>query len=179
MSRIGKIPVVIPDGVKALLLDGAVVIEGPKGKLSFKPNRGIKVVCEPKQIVVSLDSNATEASKVDWGTTRATILNMVNGVTKLWKRSLEMNGVGFNAKLQGQKIILSVGFSHEVEIEIPKEVKCAVTKTTIDLESVDKQLVGTLAAKIRKVQPPEPYLGKGIKFSEETVRRKAGKTGKK
>jgi len=104
---------------------------------------------------------------------------MVLGVTQGWKRSLEMVGVGFNAQLKGKDLVLAVGFSHDVTFEVPTEIKCAVTKTTIDLESADKELLGTFAARIRRVQPPEPYLGKGIKYSNEVVRRKAGKTGKK
>lgn len=179
MSRIGKIPVAVPSGVKASFQNGVVSIEGPKGKLSFRPSEGIQVLCESDKIVVSLGSDPGNNASANWGTARATINNMVEGVTKSWKRVLELNGVGFNAKLQGQKLTLSVGFSHDVEIDVPKEIKANVTKNSIELESADRQLVGTLAAKIRKVQPPEPYLGKGIKFAEETVRRKAGKTGKK
>lgn len=178
MSRIGKIPIAIPNGVKVLVESGLVKVEGPKGKLQFRPGNGLQVVTQDGKVVVSVAQQATN-SKADYGTARATIQNMVLGVTTGWKRSLEMNGVGFNAKLAGQKLTLAVGFSHDVHIELPKEIKAAVTKTTIELESADRELVGTYAAKIRKVQPPEPYLGKGIKYAEETIRRKAGKTGKK
>lgn len=118
-------------------------------------------------------------ANANFGTTRANINNMVLGVTKGWKRSLELSGVGFNAKISGKVLTLAVGFSHDVALPIPDAVKCSVNKNTIELESSDRVLLGTFAATIRKVQPPEPYLGKGIKFSEETVRRKAGKTGKK
>jgi large subunit ribosomal protein L6 len=104
---------------------------------------------------------------------------MVQGVSKGWKKNLELNGVGFVAKLQGPHLVLAVGFSHDVTMEVPSAIKCTVTKNTIDLESCDKELVGTFAAKVRQVQPPEPYLGKGIKYANETIRRKAGKTGKK
>ena len=179
MSRIGKIPVQVPSGVKVAVESGLVRVEGQKGKLEYRPNQGIRVLVEGSSVVVGLDDNANSNSGADWGSTRATINNMIQGVTKGWKRSLELNGVGFNAKLNGQTLVLSVGFSHEVQIVLPKEVKCVINKNTIDLESADRQLVGTFAAKIRKVQPPEPYLGKGIKFSEETIRRKAGKAGKK
>ena len=180
MSRIGKIPVAIPQGVKASVNAGVVSVEGPKGKLDYKLAKGIEASVVDAEIIVKLGSDSSAVnSKADYGTARATINNIVQGVTKGWKRSLELNGVGFNAKLQGAKIVLSVGFSHEVVIDVPKDVKAIVSKNTIELESIDKQLVGTLAARIRKVQPPEPYLGKGIKFSEEKVRRKAGKTGKK
>jgi large subunit ribosomal protein L6 len=104
---------------------------------------------------------------------------MVLGVTKGWKRSLELNGVGFVAKVQGHILTLTVGFSHDVKMDLPKTVKCTVNKNQIELECPDKELLGTIAAKIRKVKPPEPYLGKGIKFTDEVIRRKAGKTGKK
>lgn len=178
MSRVGKQPVVVPSGVKAAIQNGMVQIEGPKGKLSFSPASTVKIVYGDGKIVVERIGTEPQA-RADFGTARAVINNMVLGVTKGWKRSLEMNGVGYTAKVQGQTLVLAVGFSHEVSIPFPKEVKCTVTKNIIDLEGADRQLIGTLAAKIRKVQPPEPYLGKGIKFVEETVRRKAGKAGKK
>jgi large subunit ribosomal protein L6 len=104
---------------------------------------------------------------------------MVKGVSAGWKKSLELHGVGYTAKLQGKNLVLAVGFSHDVTMLIPDAIKCTVTKNVIDLESNDRELLGTFAAKIRDVQPPEPYLGKGIKYSDETIRRKAGKTGKK
>jgi large subunit ribosomal protein L6 len=103
----------------------------------------------------------------------------MKGVTAGFKRGLELNGVGYTAKVQGQTLVLTIGFSHEVKIEIPKDVKCVVNKNQIELESADRQMVGMIASKIRKVRPPEPYLGKGIKYVEETIRRKAGKTAKK
>jgi len=196
MSRVGKQPVIIPSGVKVSVQSGVVLIEGPKGKLSFTPAKEIGVTVADGKIVVAPIVSAGENGekiaktptkgeiiptdvKAKYGTARATINNMVLGVTKPWKRVLELNGVGFTAKIQGQKLTLAVGFSHDVVVDVPLEVKCTVTKNQIELESVDRQLVGTLAANIRKVQPPEPYLGKGIKYLEEKVRRKAGKTGKK
>jgi large subunit ribosomal protein L6 len=179
MSRIGKIPVQLPQGVKTAFNAGVVSVEGPKGKLEYKLAKGIEASQEGSEIIVKLGSDAGPNASADYGTARATIKNMVEGVTKGWKRSLELNGVGFNAKMQGTKLVLQVGYSHDVVFEIPKEIKAVITKNTIDLESTDRQLVGTFAANIRKSQPPEPYLGKGIKFAEEKVRRKAGKTGKK
>ena len=178
MSRIGKMPVNIPAGVKAAVTDGVVNVEGPKGKLQFKPGRGVTVAVQDGKIVLSVTGSDTQ-SDANWGTARAHVNNMVTGVSTGWKRSLELNGVGYNAKIAGQALTLAVGFSHEVKMDLPKEVKCTVTKNIIDLESADRELVGTVAARIRKVQPPEPYLGKGIKFVEEKIRRKAGKTGKK
>lgn len=178
MSRIGKQPVVIPAGVKAAVTNGIVHVEGPKGKLDFTPGKGVQVAVQDGKVVVSIVGSDNQ-TRANFGTARARINNMVQGVTKGWKRSLELFGVGYNAKIAGQSLTLAVGFSHEVKMELPKEVKCVVTKNTIELESADRELVGTIAARIRKTQPPEPYLGKGIKFTEEKVRRKAGKTGKK
>lgn len=178
MSRVGKMPVTIPGGVTAEVKAGRVQIAGPNGRLEYTVPSGISVVHAEGQLQVS-NEGSDRQSRANFGTTRAHLNNMVLGVTQGWKRSLELFGVGFNAKLQGQVLTLAVGFSHEVKIDIPQEVKCNVTKSSIELTSPNKELVGTLAANIRKVQPPEPYLGKGIKFTEETVRRKAGKTGKK
>jgi large subunit ribosomal protein L6 len=178
MSRIGKLPVALPQGVKGAVAGGVVSVEGPKGKLSFTVTRGVSVDVVDGKIVVSLVGSDAQA-KANYGTVRATINNMVKGVSAGWKRNLELNGVGFTAKLQGKEIVLSVGFSHDVTIPVPDGVKATVGKNTIELESSDRELVGTLAAKIRAVQPPEPYLGKGIKYAEEKIRRKAGKTGKK
>lgn len=178
MSRIGKIPVQVPSGVKVNFNSDVVSVEGPKGKIEYKLAKGIEASLDGSQVVIKMGSTDGNA-RADYGTARATIKNMIEGVTKGWKRSLELIGVGFNAKMQGNNLVLQVGFSHDVTFEIPAGIKANITKNNIDLESTDRQLVGTFAAKIRKVQPPEPYLGKGIKFSEEKVRRKAGKTGKK
>jgi large subunit ribosomal protein L6 len=178
MSRIGKLPVAIPQGVKCALTGDVVSVEGPKGKLSYRIRPGVKVDISEGEAVVSM-SGTDGQSKADYGTTRATINNMVLGVSKGWKKTLELVGVGFAAKLQGKNLVLAVGFSHEVSMEIPAEIKANVQKNSVELESANRELVGTFAAKIRQVQPPEPYLGKGIKYSDEKVRRKAGKTGKK
>lgn len=178
MSRVGKLPVSVPQGVKAKVENGTVFIEGPKGKLQFKVGTGVEAKLEGDKISFKADATNPQAN-ANWGTARSTVDNMIEGVTKGWKRALEMNGVGFNAKLQGTDLVLSVGFSHDVIIKMPPIVKCTVSKTSIELESPDREVVGMLASKIRKVQPPEPYLGKGIKYAEETIRRKAGKAGKK
>ncbi len=177
MSRVGKQPVQVPSGVKAAIAPGSVTIEGPKGKIQHKFPEHIVVKEQEGELVVSPKLNNPQA-KADWGTTRAMLKNMIKGVTEGWKRSLELNGVGFTAKMNGNKLVVTTGFSHEVGFDIPKGVSCQVTKTTIDLESVDRHQVGQLAAKIRWTWPPEPYLGKGIKYKEESIRRKAGKTGK-
>ena len=171
MSRIGKLPIAVPAGVTVGLNNGVVTVKGAKGQLNYSPRKGVKVIVESSKILVTADVDGDAQLNADWGATRAHLNNMVVGVTQGFKKTLELNGVGFTAKLQGQTLVLAVGFSHEV--------KCAVTKNTIDLESFNKDVIGALAAEIRGVKPPEPYLGKGIKYSDEVVRRKAGKTGKK
>jgi large subunit ribosomal protein L6 len=178
MSRIGKQAVVVPQGVKAALQGQRVLIEGPKGKLEYQPKSGVKVVLEGGKLLISrtLDDKQSQAN---WGTTRAHLNNMVQGVSKGWKKTLELVGVGYNAKIEGTDLVLAVGLSHDVVFPLPKVIKCTITKTTIELESCDKELLGTFAANVRKSQPPEPYLGKGIKYAEEVVRRKAGKAAKK
>ena len=178
MSRIGKLPVAIPQGVTASVQNGVVQVKGPKGTLSLKPASRVLVKVEGANMIVEPQASDRQA-RADYGTTRALLNNLVKGVTGGFKRALELNGVGYTAKVQGQTLVLTIGFSHEVKIEVPKEVKCVVNKNQIELESADRQMVGMLASKIRKVRPPEPYLGKGIKYVEETIRRKAGKTAKK
>lgn len=178
MSRIGKLPVALPQGVKGVVSGDVVSVEGPKGKLSFRIRPGIKVEVVDGSFIVSMTGTDSQTN-THYGTARATINNMVKGVSTGWKKTLELHGVGYTAKLQGKNLVLAVGFSHDVTMLIPDAIKCSVTKNVIDLESSDRELLGTFAAKVRDVQPPEPYLGKGIKYSDEKVRRKAGKTGKK
>lgn len=177
MSRIGKLPVEVPQGVKATVSGDTVLVEGPKGKLSYDVKSGVKVELTDSQVVVKLEGSDSQA-RANYGTTRAIINNMVHGVSKGWQKVLELHGVGYTAKQQGNDIVLSVGFSHDVTMTIPQGVSAKVAKTSIELESTDRELVGTFAAKIRDVQPPEPYLGKGIRYAGEKVRRKAGKAGK-
>jgi large subunit ribosomal protein L6 len=177
MSRIGKLPVEVPQGVKATISGDTVLVEGPKGKLSYDVKSGVKVEVVESQVVVKLEGSDSQA-RANYGTTRAIINNMVQGVSKGWQKVLELHGVGYTAKQQGNDIVLSVGFSHDVTMTIPQGVSAKIAKTSIELESTDRELVGTFAAKIRDVQPPEPYLGKGIRYAGEKVRRKAGKAGK-
>ncbi len=178
MSRIGKLPVEIPGGVSVAIDGNEVQVKGPKGSLSKRLAPGVSVVVDGKSVVVSKVVSDKQAA-ADFGTTRALIQAMVVGASSGWKKNLEMTGVGFGAKLVGEELILSCGFSHEVRLQIPSGVGCSVGKTSIELQSCDRELVGRFAATIRNVQPPEPYLGKGIRYSDEVIRRKAGKTGKK
>lgn len=180
MSRIGKLPVKLSGGAKATISSGTVAIEGPKGRLQITLKPGVEVKQGADGLEVGVQGNAWDKQlQANWGTTRALLNNMVTGVTKGWKRSLEMSGVGYTASLQGQIMTIAAGYSHPVKVDVPKEIKATVTKNVIDLESCDREALGTLASAIRRIRKPEPYLGKGIKYSEETIRRKAGKTGKK
>lgn len=179
MSRIGKMPVTLPAGVKALISEGTVNVEGPKGKLDFKPGSGVSVAIANGVLTVTCLEENNKQAAANYGTARAIINNMVLGVSTGWKRALELNGVGFVAKVAADKLTLTVGYSHDVILPIPSVVKAVVEKNKIELESCDRAILGNFAATIRKVNPPEPYLGKGIKYSDEVVRRKAGKTGKK
>ena len=178
MSRVGKLPIELPQGVKAAIQAGMVIIEGPKGNHSMRVNPGIEVVVEGNALKVSRSSE-DEQTRANHGTVRALLNNMVQGVAKGWSRSLEINGVGYNATVAGQTLTLVVGFSHDVKLAIPAGVKCVVNKNVIVLDSADRHAVGQFAARIRRVRKPEPYLGKGIKYLEEKIRRKAGKIVKK
>jgi len=177
MSRIGKLPISIPNGVKVSVEGNIFTVEGPRGKLNFAFGGGVKVDVDNGCVLVTKIEETQQAS-ANHGTVRATIYNMVEGVTKGWIRKLELNGVGYTASVVSDKLTLKVGFSHDVVMTLPSGIKCSVDKNVIVLESNDKQLVGNFAAKIRKVRPPEPYLGKGVKFVEEVIKRKAGKTAK-
>lgn len=178
MSRIGKIPVSIPKGVDVQLKEGEVTVKGPKGTLERKLPPKVDVKLEDGQIKVSPIDADDRVSRSMYGLTRTLIANMVEGVQNPFKKSLEVVGVGYRAELKGAVLNLQVGLSHDVNVDIPKVVTCKVDKlTTIHLESVDKELVGRIAAEIRSYRPCEPYKGKGIKYTDERVRRKEGKTG--
>ncbi len=178
MSRVGKMPVKIPKGVDVKVNDHTVTVKGPKGELTrtFTPNMAISV--KDSEVLVA----TPEAPGLDaiHGLTRALINNMVKGVTEGYKRSLELEGVGYRAELQGKNLVLNVGFSHPVSIDPPNGITFLVDKSSraFSVEGIDRELVGQLASHIRSIRPPEPYKGKGIRFAGERVRRKAGKAGK-
>jgi large subunit ribosomal protein L6 len=179
MSRIGKKPVLVPKGVKVALNGKDLKVEGPVGKLSLALPVEIKVRIEGD--TVHVDRAADDRRHRSFhGLYRTLVSNAVFGVSTGFKRELEINGVGYRAAVQGQVLNLSMGYSHPVEFKLPAGVKAEVDKQTrIVLTGADKQVLGETAAKIRSVRPPEPYKGKGIKYAEETVRRKAGKTAAK
>ena len=174
MSRIGKKPIEIPEGVEIKIDDGKVTIKGPKGELFREVRPEIKVELKEGKIFV-LPKIKTKRTKAFWGLTRALLNNMVKGVTEGYEKKLEIRGLGYKAKLEGDNLVLMVGFTHPVKINIPDEIKVSVEKNIITVSGIDKELVGLIAAKTRKVKPPEPYKGKGIRYVGEQVRRKAGK----
>ncbi len=179
MSRIGNKPIAVPQGVEVKLEDGWVVVKGPKGELREKMLPGIEIKLE-EGIVRVVNTQPEDKQHRAWhGLLRSLIANMITGVTEGWKKELQLVGVGYRAKLEGKKLVLSVGFSHNVEVEIPEGLEVKVDKNTeITVSGIDKYQVGQLAANIRAVRPPEPYKGKGIRYKGEQVRRKAGKAGK-
>ena len=175
MSRIGKLPITIPDGVTATLDGQSVKVKGPKGELSYVANDEVSLTQEDGQITVTPNSDTKDA-RAKWGMTRTMVANLVEGVTKGYERKLEINGVGYRAQMQGKDIKLALGFSHDVVHTMPDGVTAQVTKPTeIVLSGIDKQQVGQVAANIREYRPPEPYKGKGVKYAEERIVRKEGK----
>ncbi len=177
MSRIGNKPVEIPDKVKVHIdNDGAVSVEGPKGKLTWKLPRAIKASLKDNRVLLAREAE-TRSVKALHGLSRALVHNMVQGVNEGFTRKLEIEGVGFKAAVQGSNLNLSLGFSHPVLFPIPKEIKITVADNTkINIEGIDKKLVGQVAADIRRFYPPEPYKGKGVRYAGEQIRRKEGKT---
>ncbi len=174
MSRIGKKPIKIPEQVEFKLDNNLLSIKGPKGELKININSSIKV--EEKDKVITLKPLFMEKStRALWGTYGSIINNMIQGVTKGFEKKLEINGVGYRALVQEDKLILNVGFSHPIEIKTPEGINFNVEKNIITVSGIDKQLVGQVAAKIRSKRKPEPYKGAGIKYEDEIIRRKAGK----
>ena len=178
MSRIGNKPVVIPAGVTVDLKDNTVTVKGPKGELSYTFNQNISLEQREGEVVFTRPDDSKE-NKTIHGTTRAVFNNMVVGVTDGFQKELELIGVGYRAQLQGKNLVLNVGYSHSVEFTPEEGIEIEVpSNTKVIVKGYDKQKVGELAANIRGVRPPEPYKGKGIRYVDEFVRRKEGKTGK-
>jgi len=176
MSRIGKKPVDLPPGVKVVLERPFLKVAGPKGNLSQKLDGGVQLAMEPDKIWVH-PSEDPKKGKALQGLTRTLIANMVKGVSQGFERVLEINGVGYRVELQGNVLNFSLGYSHPIRFPLPEGIKAEVERQNrITLRGSDKHLLGLTAAKIRSLRPPEPYGGKGIKYAEEVVRRKAGKT---
>lgn len=180
MSRIGKMPVEIPPGVTVEIQGSTVTVKGPKGELTRTFHPDMEIVREDGRVLVRRPTDQ-RFHRALHGLTRALINNMVEGVSKGFKKELLIEGVGYRAELRGSKLVLHVGYSHPVEMEIPEGITVTVEARggkALTIEGIDKELVGEFAARVRRVRPPEPYKGKGIRYADEHIRRKAGKAGK-
>ncbi len=179
MSRIGRLPVTVPAGVTVDITEkNHVTVKGPKGTLEQALPQEMEIKLEDGAVLVTRPSDVKKMKSLH-GLTRSLIQNMVTGVTEGYKKELEVNGVGYRAAKQGKKLVLNLGFSHPVEMEDPEGLEVKVDGNKITVEGIDKQRVGQYAAEIRDKRRPEPYKGKGIKYVDEVIRRKVGKTGKK
>lgn len=182
MSRVGKKAIQIPKGVDVTVNGQTVKVKGSKGELSQELNATVTVtLCsgdEGQEIQFAVAQEDEKFERAQWGTARALVANMIEGVTEGFQKKLEINGVGFRVNLQGKTLVLNVGFSHDVRVELPAGLQAQVDANMITISGVDKQLVGSFADTLRKIRKPEPYKGKGIKYAEETIRRKAGKAQK-
>jgi large subunit ribosomal protein L6 len=178
MSRIGKMPITVPTSVTIDVQEGSVRVTGPKGELARQVPRELSIVRDNGELRVERSSDEPTHRSLH-GLTRSLIANMVTGVTDGFTRRLEVNGVGYRAAVSSGNLVLQVGYSHPVLIPAPAGISFAVLANAITVSGADKELVGETAAQIRRVRPPEPYKGKGIKYAEEVIRRKAGKAGAK
>lgn len=180
MSRIGKKPVVLPADLDATIENGQVTIKGPKGSLTvpLPPHARVAQTTDPKGLVVTVEDETNVSQRALWGLTRQLLQNAVLGLQKPFEQALEFVGVGFKVALEGKNVNMDVGFSHKVVFPLPAGIEAKVEKQVLTLTGMDKYLVGETAAQIRRIRPPEPYKGKGIKYTDEVIRRKAGKTAK-
>lgn len=174
MSRIGKKPILIPQDVQVKIEGQKVTIKGPKGELSFRFRPEIDVELKENQILVK-PKVETKLTRALWGTTRAILNNMVKGVKEGYEKKLQIEGLGYKANIEGEELVLYVGLANPVKIKPPSGIKISVEKNIITVSGIDRELVSQVAAKIRKVKPPEPYKGKGIRYLGEVIRRKVGK----
>lgn len=177
MSRIGKQPINIPEGVEVTIEDShnVVSVKGKKGELQKRFSNVLILKKEDKQVTVVPKNKSSKQSKMLWGLTRSLISNMVKGVSEGYEKSLQIEGVGYKANVSGKILTLNLGFSHPVDVEAPEKIELKVDKNIITVSGIDKGLVGQVAANIRSFRKPEPYKGKGIRYVGEVVRRKAGK----
>lgn len=178
MSRIGKAPIGIPDKVEVKISGSTVEVKGPKGQLSYTFRKEVKIEKADKVINVTPAEKSTTA-KALWGLSRTLLGNMVTGVTTGFVKTLEFNGVGYKAAVAGNVLTLNLGYSHAIDYKLPKGIEAKINKNTIEFYGSDKELVGFVAAQVRSYREPEPYKGKGLKYIDEKIIRKAGKTGAK
>lgn len=178
MSRLGKLPISLPTGITAQLENGFIVVKGAKGELRQAMHPAVSVIISEAEIKVEPVSSFKEAGAI-WGLYRGLINNMVIGLSEGFSKKLEINGVGYRASVSGSKLTLNLGFSHPIEFTLPVGISASVEGNSLTISGIDKKLVGETAARIRKLRKPEPYKGKGIKYSDEVIRRKAGKAAAK
>jgi large subunit ribosomal protein L6 len=176
MSRVGRKIITLPKGVQLTVKEGSLAVKGPKGELKRILPPHVSVASDASGVTVARDSDSKEARSCH-GLARALINNMVLGVTSGFERKLEVNGVGYRFEVAGDKLTMALGYSHPVVFQLPKGVTAKVDKNLLILAGIDRELLGQTAAKVRSFKPPEPYKGKGIKYVEETIKRKVGKTG--
>lgn len=180
MSRIGKKPVLLPSGVDATIGEGLVTVKGPKGSLDVRlaEHVVVELQAEPRAVLVSVKDENKVDDRALWGLFRQLLQNAVDGVQKPFEKSLEFVGVGYKVALEGGVVMMDLGFSHRVPFTLPEGIEAKVEKQILTLTGISKYLVGETAARIRRIRPPEPYKGKGVKYTDEVIRRKAGKTAK-
>ncbi len=179
MSRIGKKPISVPEKTKVTIEDGNITVQGKNGSLSLAIHPDVEVKIEENQIIIEQNSRDRKKDALQ-GMVRSLVQNMVTGVSQGFERILEINGIGYRAESKGSTILLNLGYSHPINFQLPDGIAASVEKNNIiKLTGIDKHLIGQTAARIRQLRPPEPYKGKGIKYQEEFIQRKAGKTGTK
>lgn len=175
MSRIGQQIIKIPEGVEVKIEGSVVKVKGKKGELVQEIPNKAKVEQAENALKVTVENPENVQQKALWGTIAALLVNLIKGVTEGFEKKLEIQGVGYGWQVEGKKVVLKVGFSHPVEMEIPEGIEAKAEKNILTFSGIDKQAIGSFAAKVRKVKPPEPYKGKGIRYIDEYVRRKVGK----
>jgi len=176
MSRIGKQLIIVPEGVTVKIEKSKIIVKGPRGELSQDIHPWVIVAQKENQIIVSVKNPEEKKHRALWGLFRQLIANMVEGVTKGFEKHLEIQGIGYGAELEGDTLVLKVGYSHPVKYRLPKGIIAKIEKNIITISGADRQQVGEVAAQIRAIKQPEPYKGKGIRYVGEIVRRKVGKT---
>lgn len=180
MSRIGRKPIEIPNGVEVTIADGSLTVKGSKGQITRPIHENITVNLEEVdgKNILRVENSDPETNSAIWGTMRSHIDNMVTGVSEGWSKSLELNGVGFKMALQGKTLNMSLGFSHPVVYNLPEGIEASIEGSILKISGIDKEVVGQTAAEIRALKKPEPYKGKGFRYTDEVIRRKAGKAAK-
>jgi len=178
MSRIGKKPISIPPGVTIIVAQGSITVKGPKGELVRLLHPHVSVTVTGNVATVTVLQGEDKDDRALWGLWGSLIKNMVSGVVTPFTRQLQFVGVGYKVAVSGNKLTIEAGFSHPVEVELPKGIEAKVEKNMLTLSGINNEALGEMAARLRKIRPPEPYKGKGIKYAEEVIRRKAGKAAK-